>query len=70
MRVDLVAVLDPSGHLPERGWRIRKGADADAVPLEGFDEGLGDAFDSGLLTGVKHGTRLSATAKSLVSLAV
>ena len=68
--VVFVVVVEPPGDLPERGERVRQRVDANIVALEGFDEASEMPFDSGLWTGVKQGTRLSAVTKSRVSLAV
>ena len=66
----LVVVLEPSGELAERGDRIRQGVDANIVAFEGLTKLSDMSFDSGLWTGVKQAMRLSAVAKSRVSLAV
>lgn len=69
MGMVVVVVLEPSGELPERRDGVRQCIDANIVALEGFDEALGHAVGLRALDGVKQGTRLSATAKSRVSLA-
>jgi len=66
----LVVVLEPPGDLAKRGAGVRQGADANIVALEGSDKGLRHAIGLWLATGVKHGARLSAVAKSWVFLAV
>lgn len=43
MGMDLVVVLDPSRDLPERGFGVRQGVQAQIVALEGLHEGLGHA---------------------------
>ena len=53
----LIVVLEPAIELGHHRGRIGPGIELDVVALEGLYEGLGDAIDPGVRTGVKHGTR-------------
>lgn len=39
--MDFIVILDPSVDLPEGAFRVREWGDADAIPLESFDERFG-----------------------------
>ena len=62
------SLCDPSGDLPKHRCGVRQRVHANIVALEGFDEGFRHAVR--LRTGVKHGIKFKAVAKSRVSLAV
>jgi hypothetical protein len=69
MRVDVVAILEASWQLLDDGGGIWPWVFAGMTSLEGFDQSLADTVFSGLRTGVRHGTRFSVVAKSMVSAA-
>jgi len=67
-----VVILHPSVDEFERCRGVGDWADPDGIALKGFHKGLGQTIPllSGLSTGVKQATRLSAVAISIVRWAV
>lgn len=66
MRVNAIVILDPALDHGQCGMSIADDGQPDIVPLERLHEDFAIPLLSGLSTGVKQGSRFSATAMSMV----